>query len=207
MTNKLKSVMLGIAFGAFSIGFAYAMPHMLVSASQSSEDDPAVEATHIDDDLAASPDPSETEVEEQGSDDPDGEKADNHGSAVSTAAHCDVKGRAHGELVRSIAHDKDATVADAEAACAAAMAAAATGDSAKDKEHGSKGKSDEAHGNSAEASGKGNPHKDDQDASTTDAAGDEGEEGQDDEAETSDDDSGTSPGSQGSDKSKDKGKP
>ena len=43
---------------------------------------------------------------------------------MSTAAHCDVHGKAHGELVRSIAKDKGATVADAETACAAAMAAA-----------------------------------------------------------------------------------
>ncbi|MDQ3619743.1 MAG: hypothetical protein M3391_06380, partial [Actinomycetota bacterium] len=39
------------------------------------------------------------------------------------AAHCPVRGRAHGELVRSIAHDKEATVASAEQACADAMAA------------------------------------------------------------------------------------
>ncbi len=53
----------------------------------------------------------------------DGADRDNHGAAVQVAAHCDVKGRAHGELVRSIATDKDATVADAEAACTAATEA------------------------------------------------------------------------------------
>jgi hypothetical protein len=56
---------------------------------------------------------------------PDGVHPDNHGAAVSTAAHCDLPGSAHGELVSSIAHDKEATVADAQAACAAAQAAAA----------------------------------------------------------------------------------
>jgi hypothetical protein len=48
----------------------------------------------------------------------------NHGRVVRVAAHCDVKGRAHGELVRSIAKDREATVADAESACDEAMAAA-----------------------------------------------------------------------------------
>jgi hypothetical protein len=46
----------------------------------------------------------------------------NHGAAVSTAAHCPIKGQAHGKLVSSIAKNKAATVADAEAACAAAIA-------------------------------------------------------------------------------------
>jgi hypothetical protein len=46
----------------------------------------------------------------------------NHGAAVRAAAHCDVRGKAHGELVRSIAGDEEATVADATAACAAAVA-------------------------------------------------------------------------------------
>jgi hypothetical protein len=49
----------------------------------------------------------------------------NHGAAVRAAAHCDVRGKAHGELVRSIAGDEEATVADATAACAAAVAAEA----------------------------------------------------------------------------------
>ena len=46
---------------------------------------------------------------------------ENHGAAVRVAAHCDVRGRAHGELVRSIAGDEDATVAEAAAACEAAQ--------------------------------------------------------------------------------------
>ena len=53
----------------------------------------------------------------------------NHGHVVRVAAHCDVKGRDHGELVQSIAQDKDATVDDAEAACKTAIAdAEASGD-------------------------------------------------------------------------------
>ena len=67
----------------------------------------------------------------------------NHGSAVRVAAHCDVRGRAHGELVRSIAQDKDATVASAEQACADARSAAPHGastDEVKDKAKPNKGK-------------------------------------------------------------------
>jgi hypothetical protein len=56
-------------------------------------------------------------------DEGEGGQATNHGRVVRVAAHCDVKGRAHGELVRSIAKDREATVADAESACDEAMAA------------------------------------------------------------------------------------
>ncbi|MGH3116865.1 MAG: hypothetical protein ACRDQ2_07070 [Gaiellales bacterium] len=57
---------------------------------------------------------------------------ENHGRAVSTAAHCPLKGRAHGELVRSIARDKDATVEEAQAACDAALEAAAASEASSD---------------------------------------------------------------------------
>lgn len=72
-------------------------------------------------------DTEEAENETEEADDASEESGDNHGKVVSTAAHCPVKGRAHGALVRSIAKDKDATVADAEAACEAMMAAVADG--------------------------------------------------------------------------------
>lgn len=49
-------------------------------------------------------------------------EGDNHGAAVSTAAHCPITGRAHGVLVSGIARDKDASVEDAQAACDAALA-------------------------------------------------------------------------------------
>jgi hypothetical protein len=57
----------------------------------------------------------------------DGPKADvigedNHGKVVSIAAHCPIKGRAHGELVSGIARDEGATVEDAEQACEEALA-------------------------------------------------------------------------------------
>ncbi len=67
------------------------------------------------------PDTCEMDDDEGDAKDSDGADRDNHGAAVRVAAHCDVKGRAHGELVRSVATNKDATVAGAEAACIAAM--------------------------------------------------------------------------------------
>ena len=70
--------------------------------------------------------PNDPADEEENGEDGDGNggSTTNHGSAVRVAAHCDVHGRAHGELVRSVAQDKDATVASAEQACADALSAA-----------------------------------------------------------------------------------
>jgi hypothetical protein len=45
-----------------------------------------------------------------------------HGKAVRVAAKCPVEGKAHGQLVKSIARNKSATVADATAACEEALA-------------------------------------------------------------------------------------
>ncbi len=45
-----------------------------------------------------------------------------HGKAVRVAAKCPIEGKAHGQLVRSIARNKAATVEDATAACEAALA-------------------------------------------------------------------------------------
>ncbi len=60
---------------------------------------------------------------EEGLEEGDQDAAANHGQVVRVAAHCPVKGRAHGRLVSSIARQKEATVADARAACAAAAEA------------------------------------------------------------------------------------
>lgn len=124
-----SGLVLGLALAVLAAGFAYAMPRM---KNVSAEGDPAV----VVESPTPTPSPSETpfveptkvpEEEKVEESDEDGDaKPANHGKAVSTAAHCDIKGRAHGELVRSIAQDKDATVADAEAACAAALAAQAS---------------------------------------------------------------------------------
>lgn len=120
-------------------GFAYAMPRAYsTSAEGGGTAEPEVIVTPTPTPTAtATPDPELTETLDDEAE--EGTKADNHGRAVSTAAHCDIRGKAHGELVRSIAKDKEATVADAEAACTAAIAAQEV---APDEEHGKPGHAD-----------------------------------------------------------------
>ena len=125
---------LALVLAVLAAGFAFAMPRLQQVSAET--EDAVLEvvssptgSTHT---TTATPSPSPTDEPDDGDDDDGEAKADNHGKVVSTAAHCDIKGRAHGELVRSIAQDKDATVADAEAACAAAIAAQeAAGDEPK----------------------------------------------------------------------------
>ena len=129
MADKTKGFILGLCFAVLGVGLAYAQPsptgteEPLVEPSPTETVAPTPDVTEV-----PTPEPTESTVEEPEEEDTDeqeqedGEAKDNHGAAVSTAAHCPIKGRAHGELVRSIAQDKDATVADAEAACAAALA-------------------------------------------------------------------------------------
>ena len=81
------------------------------------EDDDAEDQAEEGDETAAA---DETELQS-------GDESSTHGVAVRVAAHCSLRGRAHGELVRAIAHLEDATVGDAEAACAQALANAAAG--------------------------------------------------------------------------------
>ena len=129
-TRAFFGLPLTLALAVLAAGFAYAMPHLKTVSADSQDatlvvvDASPTGSTHTPT-ASASPTPEAEDIDEE-----DGtEKADNHGKVVSTAAHCDVKGKAHGELVRSIAQDKDATVADAQAACDAALAAqAATAD-------------------------------------------------------------------------------
>lgn len=117
---------MAVVFTAVAVGFAYAMPAIVNTAARvPTQLEPVATPSASTHTQTATVPPVE---EEEG----DKEHPENHGAAVSTAAHCPVKGRAHGELVRSIAQDKDATVADAEAACAAALAAAAA-EPAKEK--------------------------------------------------------------------------
>lgn len=115
----LKSMLTAVVFTAVAVGFAFAMPAVINTAAQvPTQVEPLVEPSVLQSHTPTATIPPEDE--EDGKDHPE-----NHGAAVSTAAHCPVKGKAHGELVRSIAQDKDATVAEAEAACEAALAAAA----------------------------------------------------------------------------------
>ena len=132
MTRKLASTLGGIMFIVACTTAALAMPtafleeqdSVLAGLDQLEPEDLdttlTVQEGETVDVVVPTPTPTENDEEGEG----DG-TADNHGKAVSTAAHCAVKGRAHGELVRSIAQDKDATVAEAQAACDAAVAAAA----------------------------------------------------------------------------------
>lgn len=115
----LKSALTAIVFTAVAVGFAFAMPAIVTTAARvPTEPEPVVAAS-----VLPTHTPTATVPPEDADD--DGEHPENHGAAVSTAAHCPIKGKAHGELVRSIAKDKGATVADVEAACEAALAAAA----------------------------------------------------------------------------------
>jgi hypothetical protein len=134
MFQKIRSVAGGVIFLLLCAGGALAMP-----ASFNAEPEEEVSTTLADlpEDLELEdatlavegettdvtvPDEDEDENED-GSEDGDSQKPENHGKAVSTAAHCDLKGRAKGQLVSSVARDKSATAATAQAACDAAIAA------------------------------------------------------------------------------------
>lgn len=131
--KNLKSIAGAVAFMVLWAGAAIAMPTTFFA-----DDDPlSTEADLVVDEEveAIAVEEGETvevevpvEDEEEEGDGSDSARPDNHGKAVSTAAHCDLKGRAKGALVSSVARDKSATVESAQAACDAAVAeAAATG--------------------------------------------------------------------------------
>ena len=137
MFQKIRSVAGGVIFLVLCAGGALAMPASFdgepeeetATVADLPEDleldavDVAVEGETTD---VTVPD-EEDEDDPEDSDDADGsDKPENHGKAVSTAAHCDLKGRAKGQLVSSIARDKTATAATAQAACDAAIAAQQT---------------------------------------------------------------------------------
>jgi hypothetical protein len=84
------------------------------------------------------------------------QKSRNHGAAVSAAAHCRLKGAAHGALVRSVAADKNATPAGSRSACLAAggKPKMAPGNSAHANAHGkAHAKAHKAHGKADESQG------------------------------------------------------
>lgn len=132
MYQKIRSVAGGVIFLVLSAGGALAMP-----AAFDAEPEQEVSSIVADppEDLELEPvevsaEGETTDVtvpdEEGGEGDSDADKPENHGKAVSTAAHCELKGRAKGELVSSVARDKTATAATAQAACDAAVAAQET---------------------------------------------------------------------------------
>ena len=123
------SFTLALALAVFAAGFAYAMPRTVLATADAElqQDEVALVptgSTHTS--TATTPKQKKTTAKDETGEEGDTQRAENHGAAVSTAAHCDLDGKAHGEFVRSIAHDKDATVAEVEAACDAAKASAAT---------------------------------------------------------------------------------
>lgn len=137
--RNLKSIAGAVLFMVLWAGAALAMPTSLFST----DDEPSAVADLVADseleaiEVEATPEGETVDVtvpkdkgDEDDSDDNEA-RPDNHGKAVSTAAHCDLKGRAKGQLVSSVARDKSATVESAQAACDAAIAAAAAGASSK----------------------------------------------------------------------------
>lgn len=114
----------GMAFTVLAAGFAFAMPRALQVTSEEApapvevleEEQPEVDPKGV---VVSGADLDATHEDAEGAGE---EKVDNHGQVVSSAAHCEVKGRALGALVSSIAKDKDATLEDVAAACAAAAA-------------------------------------------------------------------------------------
>jgi hypothetical protein len=128
---KLRVFLMGAVFAAVAIGFAAAVPHTLrlaaTQATQDLEDEAASEEIESpDEDPSEAAGDSEGPTQKEGGRERKGEgkPTDNHGAAVSTAAHCDLHGKDHAELVQEIARDKDATSEHAQTRCAEVMAAA-----------------------------------------------------------------------------------
>ena len=181
--TRSHSFTVALALTVLAAGFAYAMPRTVLT---NAEEDPqqaelVLSPTGSTDTPTATiptsrPEKTTKDKDETGQDGDDGgtERTENHGAAVSTAAHCDLDGKAHGEFVRSIAHDKDATVAEVEAACAAAQAAAhSASQAADDSDDATRGR-DHAKLPKAKLDG--------------DAADDDGDDDSDDESDDSEDD-------------------
>jgi hypothetical protein len=112
---KLTAVLIGLAILPAGVGVAYGLSGSTNSAAKTIK----------------------TERGHAGS-----QKTSNHGRAVSAAAHCRLKGAAHGALMRSVAANKSATPAGSRSACLAAggKPKLGAGSSAHGKAH------DEAHG-------------------------------------------------------------
>ena len=139
MLKKVRSVAGGVTFLLLCAGGALAMPASFTLDPQEEEaatvDDVVVD---LDTELAAvegettdvtvpdEDDSDDEQEEDDGAESGDGSAKANHGKAVSTAARCDLRGRAKGRLVSSVARDKSATVESAQAACDAAIAAQGT---------------------------------------------------------------------------------
>lgn len=131
MFQKIRSVAGGVIFLLLCAGGALAMPAAFntepeeeaTTALDQVTDDSQAGSAELQGETTEVTVPDYAEDQDDG-DDPDvAEETENHGLAVSTAAHCDLKGRAKGQLVKQIARDKQATVETAQAACDASLAA------------------------------------------------------------------------------------
>jgi hypothetical protein len=121
MRLKLTAVLIGLAILPAGVGVAHALSGSTKHAFQT----PKTEG----DDAAS-------------------QKTKNHGAAVSAAAHCRLKGAAHGAFVRSVAANKSATPAGSRSCIAAGgKPKMGPGNSAHPKAH------DEAHGKTDESQG------------------------------------------------------
>jgi hypothetical protein len=106
---------MGVAFTAVAVGFAYAVPR----AVESVVTDQVVDQIGAEDPPPDRKEPIDVGGGVEGS---EGGPGDNHGAAVSAAAHCDLDGAAHGAFVSEVAKDKDITVEEVEARCEEAVA-------------------------------------------------------------------------------------
>ncbi len=110
MRLKLAAVLIGLAILPAGVGVAYALSGSTRSNSKTVK----------------------TKRDEAAS-----QRTSSHGAAVSAAAHCRLKGAAHGALVRSVAANKSATPAGSRSACLAAggRPKIGPGNSTHDKAH------------------------------------------------------------------------
>jgi hypothetical protein len=137
MRFKLIGAFIGLAALLLGMGVAYGLPasNVLASGNHRSE---------------KSDSDSSKESKDRGRD--ASKPRGGHGAAVSVAAHCLLKGAAHGALVRSIASDKRATPTAAVSACKAAGGKEGNGPGNSDWAHKkAHGKSDESHGKGSDA--------------------------------------------------------
>jgi hypothetical protein len=126
MRMKIKGLPLGLAVTVVTAYFALGMPHPVLSSAK------IAKSPHASNGSPAAPGRSEgDDAENDARDDPASASARGHGRVVSFAAHCPITGPSHGVVVRSVASDPRATMADARSACASAMHRAAKSQSAK----------------------------------------------------------------------------
>lgn len=204
MDGSIRALAMGAAFSLVAAGFAYAVPRaILTTAEQVIVEEAPIEVTEpiVDDTQEVEIEPiGETGGKSGGKSGgkggrKDGEAKDNHGAAVSTAARCNLRSRAQGELSSSTARNKDATVESAQDACDEA--------SSEPQPDPATGGKSESHAPET-AKGKGQPKNQSTSGSTTDGDSGSGDSG------SGDSGAGTAPGKSGSTPpkaSKDRGGP